>query len=198
MIKKLSLFALVVSVMAVSSAKADPILNYNFLEADYVWTHFDESNLKDSNGLKADISFSPIENFFIEGGYDYVSSKTKTNLGSHGVNIDTYKYGVGGFFPLQEKTHLVGRISGYHTDGRADSNNASDDGLGLGAAIRAALSPEFELEPLINYINYSEGNFWDYGVKGLYALNQDVGLDGGIVLNDDKDLRLIAGARYAW
>ena len=198
MSKKLILCALIVCGTAVSSAKADPILNYNYFSVDYVWTHFDESGLKDSNGLQANVSWSPMENFFVEGGYDYVSSKTKTDLGSHGVNIDTYKYGIGGFFPIEKTMHLVGRIDGYHTDGRADGSNASDDGFGVGASLRVALDRQFEIEPLFNYIHYSQSNFWDYGVRGIYAVNQNVGIDGGIVLNDDRDLRLIIGGRYAW
>jgi hypothetical protein len=190
-------FALSVIALAffAATANAQPVLNYNFFDGRYTWTEFDDSAEGDAQGLASVISISPMENFFFEGGYnyDYVDPK---GTARH-INVDTFRYGAGAYLPLNEQTHLVGRVGGLHFDARADGNY-SDDGVYASAAARMALTPEFELAPIAEYTYVDSDGVWEFGVDALYDVYCGWALVGGVALNEDSDVRLEGGARFAW
>lgn len=197
-IKSLILSSLAFCAFTASTAMAEPDFSYNYIEASYAWTHLDDSDLNDANGVLAYASWSPIPYFFLEAGYDYMNSGlVATNTG---VNSDGFLYGGGAYYGITDNMDIVGHVGGYHTDVRYNTfGDESNDAVYVGMSLRIAATKEIEVEPSIEYSHFKQSDAdWTYGVKGLYAITPDVGGLVGVAMNDESDLRLTVGARLTW
>ena len=178
-------------------AKADPILTYNHVDLSYQWTHYSDSAVSDANGLTSGVQFSPVPNFFLEGGYEYQDTKIKHT--DTGISADIFNYGMGAYTELEKGTHLVGHIGGLHGDVEADGGgSASDDAFYGTVEVRYALNEQLELDPFLGYDSLGDNDTWTYGVNAVYALNNSWALTAGIDGNNDSDLDLRAGARWSF
>jgi hypothetical protein len=179
----------------VGTANAEPILNYNYADVRYSWTSIDQAGVDDANGVTADLSFSPIDNFFLEGGYEYADSA----FGGPGLDLDAdaqlFNYGGGFYFPLTEEVHAKVRVGGLHARIDSDLGDASDNGVYAGGSLRIRMGCAFELEPAFVY-NHVEATVWDYTLSALVPVADNVGLVAGVGMDDDKDVNLNVGVRF--
>ena len=200
----LALAALATSLSIVRVAEASPGIRYNYVEAAYVWEHTDDELLDDGNGVAAAVSWSPFQYFFLEGGYQY------ENIGLDGpgdIDANIFNYGLGGYYPIFEELHAVGRVGGIHVNAHLNQNEGdlgvedpSESGSGVYAAagLRWELGCDIELEPSAKYTDVEDETLWLYDLKALYAVTPEVQLAASAGISDDSDVELTAGARYNW
>lgn len=176
--------------VAGTCASADPLLKYNNLDIAYRNTNPDSGT--DLNGLQLNASYSPIENLFLQLGYDY---DAESNL-----DINTFEYGGGGWYELMPDLHLVGLIGGKHERFSFDEfGSTSIDIFYIGPQLRYKVIDPLELDG---------GYIWESG-EGETSNNFNVGLLLGFTDNlaariaveflDGEDAtRYTAGLRFVF
>lgn len=170
-------------------ASADPLMNYNYFDLAYEWISYDDSVLDDSNGFNSQLSYAIVDNLALEGGYDYL------NAGS--VDGQLFSYGGAYWYTIEQGLDIVARVGGLHARIETDAADVSDNGVYAGAEVRYLLTKLYELDGSITYANIDTAT-WTVGTSLLRALNENFALRGGITINDDSDLALQAGIRWAW
>lgn len=193
----LSLGALALAFSA-STASADPLMKYDYFDAAYQWTSTDSDLIDNQNGLDTKISYSPIDNFAIEGGYNYARADiTGTDIG---VNSNSYTYGVLGYYSICPGFDLLGRVGGTHLN-----DNFSFDGTKIsvsgervyaGIGSRYLLTDDIEFDANVTYVDLDNAS-WTYSGTGLLAVSENVALKADVAIDDDKDVALTGGVRLA-
>jgi hypothetical protein len=183
-----------------NTASAQPLMNYTYADVAYQWTHFDESWLDNGNGLDVQLSFSPIQHFALEGGYNYLKTGSSNVVPDLTVTQNWFTYGGAGWYSLQEGLDIVARVGGIHARSRVEAfdmdGTASDNGVYTGLTLRYLATEALETDLFVSYDRVDTGA-WTYGLTGLYALHENVALKGEAAINDDSDVALLAGIRLA-
>ncbi len=188
----LSVLALALAGFA-TQASAQPLMTYNYVDAAYQWTYIDDTDINNANGVDANFSVSPISNFAIEGGYNYLDTKAY----GLGYNQDTYSYGGAGWYSLCDGLDLVAHVGGLHARGHLDEvGSVSDNGMYAGGTVRYLATEDLETDLDIAWDRIDTGN-WTYGATALYAVHKYVALKGSAQINKDSDVALLAGIRLA-
>jgi hypothetical protein len=195
--KVLSFFAVACAIGASSSvATADPLMQYNYVDAAYQWTSFDDDDVDfdNGNGFDGKLSFSPMKHVAIEGGYNY----TDTAVLDQNLALNTFSYGIAGWYDMCDNIHLVGRVGGLHSDldGNSVLGNDATDGVYAGGQLRYLWTDTFESNVDITYINYTDaGADWNYGLTGLFTVADNVALKVGTAISDEADVSVLGGVR---
>ena len=191
------LIALAVAFVAAGAqtVSADPLMKYDYFDAAYQWTKDVEDGGDGGNGVDAKISYSPIENFALEGGYNYMS------VDDFDINENVYKYGVAGWYSFCDGIDLVGRVGGIHVEANSSLGSIDQDGVYTGAQVRTLLTDGIEGNADVTYNYVSGGGFsansWVYGLGAIIALTDDLAFKAGTSLSDDSILTLTGGLRLA-
>ena len=190
--KKFGLLALAAVLMAAAPCFADPIMKYNYFDLGYRHMFFDEKSADDGNGLEAKVSFSPVEHFFLEGGYQYMDT------GIHEVDIDanTWTYGVGGYLDLCEETHLIARAGGIHEEIETDVGDADEDGYYAGLKVRYDYDHQVELDASATYSNVDSDGAWTYDASVLVPVADSVAVQFNAEIDDETNVGLLGGLRF--
>ena len=195
--RMLSLCALALAFSA-STASADPLMKYDYFDAAYQWTSTDSDSFDNANGLDTKISYSPIDNFAIEGGYNYARADfTGTDIG---VNSNTYTYGVLGYYSICPGFDLLGRVGGTHLNDNFSFDgtkiSASGERVYAGIGSRYLLTDDIEFDANVTYVDLDNAS-WTYSGTGLLAVSENVALKADVAIDDDKDVALTGGVRLA-
>ena len=179
-----------------SNAEAQPLMNYTYADAAYQWIAQDQEGVGDSNGLDSRLSYSPIEHFALEGGYNYLS--TKFNAADTSIRRHLFSYGGAGWYTFCEGLDLVGRVGGlsarYNYSGDIDS--ATDNGVYAGGSVRYLVQEDLEADLNVTYQKLDTAS-WLYSATGLYAVHENVALKGDVGIDSDKNVYLTGGFRLA-
>ena len=181
-----------------STAEAQPLMNYTYADAAYQWIGIDQQGYGDSNGLDSKLSYSPVEHFALEGGYNYLS--TKFNPGDIKTRQHLFTYGGAGWYSVCKGLDLVGRVGGvsgrlnYTGDGYDES--FTDNGVYAGGSVRYLVAEEFEADLNVTYQNLNSSS-WLYSATGLYAIHENIALKGDVGIDNDKNVYLTGGFRFA-
>ncbi|MEY4700185.1 MAG: hypothetical protein RL326_372 [Pseudomonadota bacterium] len=193
--KILSFFALALAFGA-TSASADPLMKYDYFDVAYQWTHVDQKDVQDTNGLDSKLSYSPLENFALEGGYNYA----RGDIFSHGFNYNEFTYGVLGYYEICPGMHVLGRVGGKHfnTNGNVLNENIEEsvDRPYAGVGSRYLLTDEIEVDADITYVNLN-GASWTYAGTGFYTIAENVALKAAVAIDNESDVALTGGIRLA-
>lgn len=198
--KIVSLFALALAFGA-TTASADPLMTYDYLDAAYQWRHNDGHDLEDSNGLDTKLSVSPFENFAIEGGYNYA----RADVLKTGFNFNEWTYGVVGFYEICPGIHVLGRVGAKHfnTNGTVagvDINDGVERPYG-GIGSRYLLTDDIEVDADITYTAANEttinggGPNWNYAGTGFLTVAENVALKAGVSVDNNTNVALTGGVR---
>jgi len=196
--KKMILAALL-AVGGATTASADPLMKYTYADVSYQWAHVDASGLNDSNGVDTKLSYSPVEHFALEGGYNYANSGF-TGYNTN-INQSFFRYGVAGYYSYCNGIDLVARVGGSHVN--IDSaGDASDNGVYTGLGIRHQLTDTIELDADALYDNVNSiynvsGGTWTYTGTVLNSLTEDLALKLTAGIDADTDVFLTGGFRLA-
>jgi hypothetical protein len=196
--KKMILAALL-AVGGVTTASADPLMKYTYADVSYQWAHVDADGLNDSNGVDTKLSYSPIDNFALEGGYNYANSGF-TGYNTN-INQSFFRYGAAGYYSYCNGIDLVARVGGTHVN--IDSaGDASDNGVYTGLGIRHQLTDTIEVDADALYDNVNSiynvsGGTWTYTGTVLNTLTEDLALKLTAGIDADTDIFLTGGIRLA-
>lgn len=193
----LSLGALALAFSA-STASADPLMKYDYFDAAYQWSYTDSADIDNSNGLDTKISYSPIDNFAIEGGYNYARADISgTDIG---VNSNTYTYGVLGYYSICPGFDLLGRVGGTHLNANASVDgtkiSASEERVYGGIGSRYLLTDEIEFDANITYADLDTAS-WTYSGTGFLTVSENVALKADVAIDDNDNVALTGGVRLA-
>ena len=173
-------------------------MNYTYADAAYQWTAIDQEGFGDSNGLDTKLSFSPVDHFALEGGYNYLS--TKFNPGDIKTRQHLFSYGGAGWYSFCEGLDLVARVGGlssrvnFSADGFDESVN--DNGVYAGGSLRYLVQEDLEADLNVTYQKLDSAS-WLYSATGLYAVHENVALKGDVGIDSDKNVYLTGGFRFA-
>ena len=196
--KKMILAALL-AVGGATTASADPLMKYTYADVSYQWAHVDADGLNDSNGVDTKLSYSPIDNFALEGGYNYANSGFTG--ASTNINQSFFRYGVAGYYSYCNGIDLVARVGG--TNVNIDSRGSADDnGVYGGLAVRHQLTDTVEVDAEALYDNVNSiynvsGGQWTYTGTVLNTLTEDLALKLTAGIDADTDVFLTGGLRLA-
>ena len=197
--KKMILAALL-AVGGVTTASADPLMKYTYADVSYQWAHVDATGLNDSNGVDTKLSYSPIEHFALEGGYNYANSGFTGN--STNLNQNFFRYGVAGYYSYCNGIDLVARVGGTHVNLDSSYGDGDDNGVYSGLGIRHQLTDTIELDADALYDNANsiynvQGGQWTYTGTFLNTLTEELALKLTAGIDADTDVFLTAGLRLA-
>jgi hypothetical protein len=194
--KKILSFVALALAFGATSASADPLMKYDYFDVAYQWTHIDQKDVQDTNGLDSRLSYSPIENFALEGGYNYA----RGDVFNHGFNYNEFTYGVLGYYEICPGMHVLGRVGGKHfnTNGNVLNENIEEraDRPYAGVGSRYLLTDEIEVDADITYVNLNGAN-WTYAGTGFYTIAENVALKAAVSIDNDSDVALTGGIRLA-
>jgi hypothetical protein len=194
--KKILLAALLFAFGA-STASADPLMKYTYADIAYQWTHID-SNLNDSNGADAKLSYAVIDNFALEGGYNYANS----GFDHSNINQSFFRYGGAGWYEFCNGVNLVGRVGGTHVNVDDSRGDSSDNGVYTGVGLRYLLTDTLEgnvdaLYDSVNGIYNQKGGTWTYSGTLLQTVAENVAIKAGASIDADTNVALLIGLRLA-
>jgi hypothetical protein len=173
----LGLLAVVATALpAVSQADT---MDYSFAELAFVDSEFGTLN---GDGLSLRGSLPINETFFVFAGYWDVGYDFNNDLTS-------MEAGAGGHMPLADKVDLVGRFGLVKSEYDAPNFSNDDDGFTLGARVRAAVMPRFELEGGFDYIDLGDSSTLLI-LEGRYFFLEQ--LSGGLRLEFGDDIDSMA------
>ncbi len=141
--KKLFIIA-VLALMPFSGLKADPIMSYNTFDLAYRLT--DPEHGENFNGLVTHLSISPANYLFGELGYNYDAAEH--------ANVNSFIYGIGGYYPVIPEFHLVGRLGGIYERVHVDLMGTENEN-------RFYIGPEFRSQPICGF-ELNGGYRWNH------------------------------------
>ena len=186
-------FLLPVSTQAQEAAgtrPASPQFSYSYVELSYDESDFDVGPFDaDGDGLTLAGSFEINDEWHVYASYGTADL-------DFGTDADTWTFGAGYVFPLQEDIDIYGRV--LYVDLSLDTpfGGVDDDGLGLQARVRARVTDEFELEGGIQYVDVSDS---DTSLQAIarYHFTEEFSAALGITFAGDTD-GIGISARYAF
>lgn len=185
--RTLSLLVALMATLPVASHAGT--MDYTYAELGYVDTENDDFDIDgDGFALRGSLAFH--ENFFGFASYE--------DLGfDHGVDATAFEVGVGGRWPLNEKIDLVGRAGVVKAEIEVGRNDFDDDGFLLGARLRSALAPKFEVEGGFDYIDLDDSGDDTIAVlEGRYFFLDQ--LAGGVSVQLGDDTTIGVNARWTF
>ncbi len=155
------------------------LLSYNYVEAG--WVRVDLDNVGDANGGYVDAYYTVANNVFVDASF--------TKIGGD-LESDALTAGIGGYIPVANCVHLLGRAGFSYFDG-GDTTEA----WYISPGIRAQVGCNLELYAKA-YIEFDGGEtFESYGVGAVYHFTNNIGLNVGYAFSDDAN-SIQAGIRY--
>jgi len=154
-------------------------MDYSFAELGLVDSEFGTLN---GNGLSLRGSLPVNDTFFVfasywDVGYDFNNDLTSMEAGG------------GGHLPLADKVDLVGRFGLVKSEFDTGNSSNDDDGFTLGARVRAAVMPRFELEGGFDYIDLGDSSTLLIFEGRYFFLDQ---FSGGLRLEFGDDIDSMA------
>lgn len=150
-------------------------LSYNYVEANYASTDYDQAG--DGNGFNVGGSFAFSEMFFVNGSY------TDSELKANGVKNDLKDLSVGIGAHTNQYTgafDLVGAVSLEQLEVGA----GDDSGFGISVGLRGEVTPGLEVNGGFKYKDIDSLDGFDYGIGGVYSFMPNWAVTGGYSKTD--------------
>lgn len=181
---------------AYTAPAGSSILSYGQIEAQYRYVSFKDTKMEDGSGIHASLMTQLFNPFFIHGQVDWVSaggSKSKS------YDFSTISIGVGGYFAITDRFHVVAEVGGLYSSLEANKESLSfDDGaIYVNPSIRFAATNDLELQAgvtLTSADNYDSSTF-DLG--GYYRIFSQMDLGLGASFGDVTN-NYHLGVRFRW
>lgn len=176
MMRKLSLVAAALALMAPIAATQAEGIGYTYVDLGYVTTDVDGID-KDADGFVLRGSLEVADDFFVYGRYTDQSLK----YGGNKLDIERYSVGGGYAWSFADNMDLFGKIGYTKYEAELSTSfgrgSLDDDGYELGVGIRARPLSALELEGTINYVDLSDsGDDTSLGVAALWYIADHLAL----------------------
>ena len=179
--KILGAFALI-AIPGLSQAE----FNYTYVDLSLVDIEFDGGGSIDGDGFAVSGAYTVADGFFVGGSY------IDTDFDS-GIDGEIARITGGYFHPLNEELDFVATLSFVDTEGPF---NGGDDGLALGGGVRYAISEDFEVDAMVEFVDMDlSGSDTGFEVRGRYYFNDDIAVSAQLdVAKDIETFRI--GVRF--
>ena len=179
--------------------------NFNYTFAELGYRNVDGDDME-ADGFRASFSFAATEHFQVVGDYSRLWLDDMDGASSVDVDIDEFKIGFGGHYPVTDKIDAVGQIT-YVDDeytgdavpddlGYKTNINTSDEGYEATLYGRIQASKKFELTPHLVHRDVGPDSETGFGLGLIYQLNRNFGLRfRATQFSDDNTTNLFAGLR---
>jgi hypothetical protein len=142
--------------LPLAAAAADNV-SYSYADLAYVTTDIDGVD-EELDGFALRGSVEITDQVFLFGSYTDQSA----DAGGADVDFATYTLGGGYAWSLSSNADLYGKLGYVSSEVEVSvpglgGFSVDDDGFMLGMGLRGRVSPQFELEGAVNYLDYSEG-----------------------------------------
>jgi hypothetical protein len=155
------------------------VMDYSYAELGYVDTSLDTNGDDiDGNGFALRGSLAVNPNFFVFAGYQDLDF-------DFDVDASLLEVGGGGRWPLSDKIDLVGKVGIVKAEIDVGQFNDDDDGFMLGARVRGAVAPKFELEGGFDYRDIDVGDETTIVLEGRYFFIDNVAGGLSVAIGDD-------------
>jgi hypothetical protein len=154
-------------------------MDYSYAEIGYVDTEFEGRGFDvDGDGFALRGSVAVNQTFFVFAGYEDIGL-------DEGVDLTTLNVGGGAHWPLNDRLDIVGRLGIVQAEIEAGPFEEDEDGFLLGARLRGAVSPKFELEGGVDYMDIDTGEDTFVVLEGRYFFVDQFAGGLGLQIGDD-------------
>jgi hypothetical protein len=154
-------------------------MSYSYAELGYVDTEFDGEGFDvDGDGFALRGSLPVHPNFFVFAGYQDLSF-------DFDLDLSLLEVGGGGHWPLTDKIDLIGKVGIVKAEVEVGQFDDDDDGFLVGARLRGAVAPKFELEGGFDYRDIDAGDETTIVVEGRYFFIDQLAGGLGLSFGDD-------------
>jgi opacity protein-like surface antigen len=177
--KKLILAAALSAVSAASFAAAPA---WDFVQASYVMTDFDDSDLTyEPDGFAISASKLVTDDVFVTGSY----SMQNDDIVGIEVDLDRMSLGLGYRYALSNRTDLFGIVSYEDVEISGSGTSESEDGYGLTAGARSMVMDNIELRGAVKYIDTDSGSDTSLIIGGDYFFSPAFAVGVSYETSDD-------------
>ena len=170
-----SIFAALAAVPGVGLAE----FNYTGLDISYVDVDRDVGSGGD--GFAFGGTFTVAESFFLGGGYEDYDFDS-------GADGEIIELGGGYFHPINDGMDFVASLAIVDMEVSSGSFSADDDAIAIGGGIRFEVSPEFQLDAMVEYVDWdNSGSDTGFEFRGRYYFSDDIALGAQIDLGKDVE-----------
>jgi opacity protein-like surface antigen len=183
--KILGAFALI-AIPGLSQAE----FNYTYVDLSLVDIEFDVGpGSIDGDGFAVSGAYTVADGFFVGGSY------YDTDF-DFGIDGEIARITGGYFHPLNEELDFVATLSYVDTEISLGQLNDGDDGLALGGGVRYAISEDFEVDAMVEFVDMDlSGSDTGFEVRGRYYFNDDIAVSAQLdVAKDIETFRI--GVRF--
>jgi hypothetical protein len=168
--------------IANAAAAAEQGPNYTFMEAGYAHVELDNFDA-DGEALALEGSVALNDMFNLVGSYQDGTIEGDFNVD---VDVSTVELGGGMHFPINPNIDFVTQLTWVSTEVDVDGfGGVDDDGYGIGAGLRAMLSPKFELDGSVKYVDINNSDDTSFGAKAIYHFTDMFAMTGSVVSGED-------------
>ena len=181
-----SLSTLLVGTLILPSLAAAEF-SYTGVEAGFVDVEFNAGLVDlDGDGYRIGGAFELNDQFFVHGAWDDQS---------YDFGIDGHLLQVGGGYhhPLGSDLDFVVTASLIQAEVEAAGIGIDDDGIGIGGGIRARVAESFQVEAMLDWVDFDKGGS-DTGIalRGRYYFNDQYAIGLETDFDDDFDTLTLA------
>jgi opacity protein-like surface antigen len=157
-------------------------MNYNGVELSFIDVDLGDDLVNvDGDGFELFGSYAMSDRYFLFGEY------ADQGLGA-GLDGRSIEFGAGFNHELKSDIDFVASVSYVDAKVRVGNLSVSDDGLALGAGVRAKVAQKFEVDGGIRYIDLDRsGSDTGFVLGGRFYFNDTFALSAGTDLNDNAD-----------
>ena len=168
--------------LANAAAAAEHGPNYTFMEAGYQHVEIDDFEA-DGDALALQGSFALNDMFNLVGNYQ--DGSIDSDFGVE-VDVTTLELGGGMHLPLSPTVDFVSQLTWVTTELDAGAfGDVDDDGYGVGAGVRAMVTPQLELAGGINYMDVADEDDTSFGGKVVYHFTDMFAMTGAAQFGDN-------------
>ena len=197
-------------VLLVPPAMAAKGFNYTYMEGGY--RNLDADSIE-ADGFEAGFSFGATDYIHIVGRYSRLFVDNIDGASSTDLDIDEFKIGFGGHYPIMEKVDLVGEVSyvdeqttgkarrdydGLNVSGTGPKVNINDKDEGYEATFSARVQAmkKLEVTPHVIYRDVGSDSGTGFGLGLVYNFYKKFSLRvRGTHFSDDSATNLFLGVR---
>lgn len=153
-------------------------MDYSYAELGYIDAELDDVDVEgDGLGLRGSLAVN--ETFFVFAGYEGLEY-------DFDVESTMFNVGGGGHWPLSDNLDIVGRLGLVSAEIEVGRRDADETGLLLGARLRAAVAPRFEIEGGFDYLDLDDVSEDMFLIgEGRYFFTDQVAGGLSLQLGDD-------------
>lgn len=178
-------------VLMANAAMAADGPQYTYVEAGYSWIDFDDFNA-DGDAFNIGGSLAVTDMFHLFAGYQ----DGEVEVGSFDIDVSTMQLGGGMNIELSPTVDLVATAAWVRADLDANAfGSGDDDGYALGVGVRAMVTPQFELNGGVSYVDVSDDDT-ALSVGAVYSFNEMFALTAGASFGDNVTSYGIGGRIY--